>query len=52
MCMLEFAVSSSMNHAGISAIVKLAVNDTLALKVLAGQINFDSNDNWSVAYLG
>lgn len=51
-CMLEFAASSTMNHAGISSIVKLAVNDTLALKVLAGQINFDSNDNWSIAYLG
>lgn len=32
--------------------VRSRLNNTLALKVLAGQINFDSNDNWSVAYLG
>lgn len=51
-CMIEWAASSSMNHVGSGAVAKLAVNDTLALKVLAGQINFDSNDNWSVAYLG
>jgi hypothetical protein len=51
-CMIEFAASSTMNHAGCSTAIKLAVNDTLALKVLAGQINFDGNDNWSVTYLG
>jgi len=51
-CMLEFAANSSMNHAGVSTILRLAVSDTMVLKVLAGQINFDSNDNWSVAYLG
>ena len=50
--MVEFAASSTMNHAGAGTIVKMAVGDTLALKVLAGQINFDSNDNWSVAFLG
>ena len=50
--MVEFAASSTMNHAGGSSVVKMAANDTLALKVLAGQINFDQNDNWSVAFLG
>lgn len=50
--MIEWAASSSMNHVGSGTVARLAVNDTLALKVLAGQINFDSNDNWSVAYLG
>ena len=50
--MVEFAASSTMNHAGGSAVVKMSVNDTLVLKVLAGQINFDFNDNWSVAYIG
>jgi len=50
--MIEFAASSSMNHAGASTVIKLAVGDTLALKVLAGQINFDGNDNWSLAFLG
>lgn len=51
-CMIEWAASSSMNHVGSGTVARLAVNDTLALKVLAGQINFDSNDNWSIAYLG
>ena len=50
--MIEFAASSTMNHAGASTTIKLAVGDTLALKVLAGQINFDGNDNWSLAFLG
>lgn len=50
--MVEFAASSSMNHAGGSTIINLAVGDTLACKILAGQINFDGNDNWSVAYIG
>lgn len=50
--MIEWAASSTMNHVGGSSAIKLAVNDTLALKVLAGQVNFDGNDNWSVAFLG
>lgn len=50
--MLEFAPSSTMNHAGVGTTVQLAVNDTLVLKVSAGTIQFDSNDSWSVAYLG
>lgn len=50
--MVEFASSSSMNHTGGSTVVKMAVNDTLKLQVLAGQINFDGNDNWSVAFIG
>ena len=50
--MLEFAQNSTMNHAGVGTTLQLAVNDTLVLKVLAGTIQFDSNDSWSVAYLG
>lgn len=52
MCMLEFAPNSSMNHAGVSSSVYMNTGDTLALKILAGTINFDSNDNWSVVYIG
>ena len=52
MAMLEFAPSSTMNHAGVGTIVQMSPGDTLALKVLAGTINFDGNDNWSVAYIG
>lgn len=51
-CMIEFGASSTMNHAGASTAIKLNAGDTLALKVLAGQINFDPNDNWSIAFLG
>lgn len=50
--MIEWGGSSTMNHAGGAKIFKLAVNDTLRIKVLAGTIQFDSNDNWSVAYIG
>lgn len=50
--MVEFAASSTMNHAGGSTVAQLAAGDTLVMKVLAGTIQFDSNDNWSVAYIG
>jgi hypothetical protein len=50
--MVEWAASSTMNHTGGSSVTKLLANDTLELRVLAGQINFDGNDNWSVAFLG
>jgi hypothetical protein len=50
--MIEWAASSTMNHAGGSTVVKLAVGDTLKIKVVGGQINFDLNDSWSVAYIG
>lgn len=50
--MIEWAASSSMNHAGGAQIFKLGVGDTLRLKVLAGQVTFDGNDNWSVTFLG
>lgn len=50
--MIEWAANSSMNHAGGSSVTSMNPGDTLALKVLAGTVNFDSNDNWSVAYLG
>lgn len=51
-CMLEFGTNTSMNHAGVSTIIKLAANDTLKVIVSAGSLSFDSNDNWSVAYIG
>lgn len=50
--MIEFAGNSTMNHTGASTVLQLAVGDTIAIKVLAGTINFDSNDNWAVAYIG
>ena len=50
--MIEFGVNTTMNHAGGSAIVKLAVGDTLKFDVTGGTISFDGNDNWSVSYIG
>ena len=50
--MWECGANCTANHFGVSSVVKLAVGDTLVIKVLLGQINFDSNDNWAVAFLG
>ena len=50
--MVEFGVNTTMNHAGGSTITKLAVGDTLSLKILGGSLNFDGNDSWAVAYIG
>ena len=50
--MVEFGPNTSMNHAGGANIVKLAVGDTLQLIASTGTIIFDSNDNWSLAYIG
>ena len=50
--MVEFAVNTTMNHAGGSTIIKLAAGDTLKFDVTSGSISFDGNDNWSVAYIG
>ena len=51
-CMLEFGTNTSMNHAGVGTVIKLAVGDTLKAVVTAGTLSFDSNDNFSVAYIG
>jgi len=48
----EVAANSTVGHMGVSSISKLAVGDTLVAKVLLGTINFDSNDSWSVAFIG
>jgi len=52
MVMWETAANSTVNHFGVSTIAKLAVGDTLVLKVTIGSINFDANDSWAVAYIG
>jgi len=49
---LEWAPNTTANHIGGGTIVKLAVGDTLKLVVTSGTVNFDVNDNWSVAYIG
>lgn len=50
--MWEVAANTTVNHFGVSTVSKLAIGDTLVLKVSVGNINFDVNDNWSVAYIG
>ena len=50
--MVEFGTNTTMNHAGGSTICKLAVGDTLRMVVAVGEISFDANDNFSVAYIG
>ena len=50
--MWECGANCTANHFGVSSIVKLAAGDTLVIKVLLGQINFDANDSWAVAYIG
>jgi hypothetical protein len=50
--MWEVAANCTVNHFGVSTVSKLAVGDTLSLKITVGALTFDENDNWSVAFLG
>jgi hypothetical protein len=50
--MIEFGANTTMNHTGGSTISKLEVGDTLRVVVATGEISFDVNDNFSVAYIG
>ena len=50
--MWETPANATVNHFGVSTIARLAVGDTLVVKVTLGSITFDGNDNWSVAYIG
>jgi hypothetical protein len=52
-CFWEITTSATQTtHFGVSSVTKLAAGDTLRAKVVAGGINFDSNDNWGAAYIG
>ena len=50
--MIEYGANTTMNHTGGSTISKLEVGDTLRVVVATGEISFDVNDNFSVAYIG
>jgi len=50
--MWEVSANTTVNHFGVSTVSKLAVNDTLTLKATVGNITFDVNDSYSVAFLG
>ena len=49
---MMWETNTNTGHFGISSILRLAVNDTLQAKVTVGTVQFDSNDNWGVAYIG
>ena len=44
--------NQSAQHFGVSTVSKLAVGDTLQATVVTGSIQFDTNDNWGIAYIG
>lgn len=44
--------NTNSGHFGTSAVVNMAVNDIITARVTAGQVTFDGNDNWGVAYIG
>ena len=50
--MWEVAANCTTNHFGVGTVSKLAVGDTLTLKVTQGNVTFDVNDSWSVAFIG
>jgi len=50
--MWEAPGNTGVAHFGVSGIVKLAVNDTLEVKIAIGSIQFDGNDSWGAAYIG
>lgn len=39
-------------HFGVSGTINLVAGDYLSANILAGNLVFDTNDNWSVTYLG
>jgi hypothetical protein len=43
---------AAATHFGVSGTVVLATGDYLSANILAGNVTFDQNDNWSVTYLG
>jgi hypothetical protein len=44
--------TGTATHFGTSGVVVLAAGDFLSANILAGNINFDGNDSWTVTYLG
>ncbi|NBP55072.1 hypothetical protein EBU71_00745 [bacterium] len=48
----EITGTSGTAHMPLAGQIKLAVGDTLRLKCVAGNIEFDTNDSWSVTYIG
>jgi hypothetical protein len=48
----EISGNATTGHMGFSGYTKLAVGDTLRLKCVAGNVQFDSNDSWGVTYVG
>ena len=39
-------------HYGVSSVMRLAAGDFLTANITVGNVQFDSNDSWTVTYLG
>ena len=48
----ESNTNTGATHFSVSGQVYLNINDTLRAKLLLGKVQFDSNDNWTVTFLG
>jgi hypothetical protein len=46
------STSPGFGHMSMAGMTKLAVGDTVRLQVIAGNVNFDANDSYSVTFLG
>ena len=46
------ATGSFNGHFGVSGILNLVANDNLRVTATVGNVQFDSNDSWGVAYIG
>jgi hypothetical protein len=44
--------TGTATHFGVTGVVKLAVGDWMSANILAGNVNFDGNDSWTITYIG
>lgn len=44
--------TGTASHFGTSGATRLAAGDKLTANILAGNVNFDGNDSWTVTYIG
>lgn len=44
--------TGTASHFSMTGYAKCVVGDTISLKVIAGNVQFDSNDSWGVTYIG
>ena len=44
--------TGTASHFSMTGYAKCVVGDTISLKVIAGNVQFDSNDSWGITYIG